>query len=279
MMRYILRGAPVLLVLAASFSAAGEEAAEKKTPASRTNPAAPTTVLRGDTLMINGNATKLGAAQWVEPEKNWRTVGELFKSTLPPADAAGRRPGVVPEITLDASASWGALKTLLMAFSALGIEQIRVVLPEPARRPARPTRPGQTGRTKRTKKVERPGQTVLLPLPGADPRHGTVVDLPLSADDAGRATTTNAGRRLRCTPALLRGLVRQQPRATVNVRASTRLPAYIVVKVLDGLRAAGAAGTAFLPVRRIRKRETAERKKVKDAVNRAFDGGLGGLGK
>src|SRR5579862_1085103 len=80
------------------------------------------TALHDDTLLVNGNAMKLGAGHWAEPEKSWRTVGELIKSAVPPADANGKRDAILL-VELDGKASWGALKTLLIATANLGLSK------------------------------------------------------------------------------------------------------------------------------------------------------------
>jgi hypothetical protein len=207
------------------------------------------TAITGNTLSINRQDMKLGAAQWSDPEKNWRTVGELLKTALPPAGADGRRPGVTLAVTLDAQAPWGALKCLLMAASALGVPQAAV------------TMPGQS--------------TVPLELPGADPGQGETVALPLFAG-AGQPLTGNAGQRLACTPAVLRGLVKQLPKATVSVEAQPTMPAVQVAAVLRDLREAEAAAVAFLPVKQVSEKEVSDRQEAKNAVDDALRGGLGG---
>jgi hypothetical protein len=206
--------------------------------------------LTGNTLALNKQEMKLGAAQWAEPEKNWRTVGELLKTALPPADAAGQRSGVVLQVSLDAQAPWGALKCLLMASSALGVAQAVV------------TRPDQT--------------TATLELPGADPKQGEVVPLPLFAGQGAQALTENGGQRLPCTAALLKGLVKQLPKATVSVEAHPGMPAAQVVGVLRDLGEAKAAAVAFLPVTQATAKDETARQEAKTAVDDALRGGLGG---
>ena len=210
--------------------------------------------IQGDKLTLNGGETKLGAGHWAEPEKCWRTVGELMKSALPPANSAGQRPGVVFSVNLDGKAPWGALKALLMAASALGLTEAKV-------------------------HYGAPGNYALVALPGADPKAGTVVSFPLYAGEAGKVVTENGGRKLEVSAALAQGLVKQQPNATVSVEAAPGLSAERVIECVRLLVAAKAAAVAFLPVQEITATEEAERKKVKAAIERAFEGGLGGLGK
>lgn len=212
--------------------------------------------IHGDLLCLNKGETRLGAAQWAEPEKSWRTVGELMKSALPPADAAGMRPGLTLVVSIDEKAAWGALKALLMASSALGLSQARVNVPG------------------------KPDAHVMLDLPGADPALGETVDLPLAAGAQGSLMTENGGRKVECTAALLQGLVKQLPKATVRVQAPASLPALKVLGILRVLsRDAKAAAVAYLPVKEITPLEAAGRKEVQDAVERAFQGGLGSQGK
>lgn len=211
------------------------------------------TALEGDVLSVNGQPTQLGAAQWREPERSWRTVGELIKTALPPADAQGSRPQTVLSVTLDDQASWGALKTLLMAAAGLGVPQASV----------------QTSARK---------EPVTVALPGADAGEGLIVPLPLKIAANGLFCVVNRGRELECTSDLLRGLVKQQPKAVIELGAEPSLPANKVVVVIHQLRDLGAAGVAFLPVRKISAADVADQKEAKDAVERAFKGGLGGLG-
>ena len=228
-----MRCITVFLVLVSCVAVAGEK---------RVLPVA----FRGNTLLINQQETKLGAAQWESPEKNWGTVGEMLKTALPPANAQGMRPGTVVDVTLDEKAPWGGLKCVLMASSALGIPEAQVRLPG--------------------------NRTVPLALPGAEAK-GQVVDLPLFAGKA-VAQTENGGRKMDCTAALLNGLVKQLPQATVQVKAGPKVPASQVVVALKGLADARAAAVAYLPVKEITPKEMADRKETKDAVDRAF-GGLG----
>lgn len=204
------------------------------------------TAFRGNTLLINNQEMRLGEAQWAAPEKNWPTVGELLKTTLPPPDALGGRPGVTLQVALgDAQTPWGGLKCLLMAASALGVKQAAIELQDK--------------------------QVVMLELPGGDPVAGEVVDLPLVAGQS-VAQTENGGQKMNCTAALLKGLTGQLPKATVSVKAGPAIPAVQVVGVLRDLRTAKAASIAYLPVKEITAQETAERKEVKDAVDRSFGG-------
>jgi hypothetical protein len=120
---------------------------------------------------------------------------------------------------------------------------------------------------------------VEIPLPGADPKTGQVVDFPLSmAGD--KVMTENGGRKLPCTPGVMKGLVKQLPKATIHVTPPNSLPAHRVARVLAVFHTQARAGAvAFLPVREITMKEAKERKEAKDAVDRAFGGGtLGGLG-
>jgi len=221
----------LVLVVANGFALAGEK-----------------TVLpvgfRGNTLLINKQETRLGAAQWESPEKNWGTVGEMLKTALPPPNAQGLRPDSAVSVTLDDQAPWGGLKCVVMAASALGIRDARVQMPDK--------------------------QMIPLALPGAEAA-GQVVDLPLFAGK-GMAQTENGGRKMNCTPALLKGLVRQLPKATVQVKADPKMPATQVVSVLKALKDAKAAAVAYLPVKEITPKEMADRKESKDAVDRAFGG-------
>lgn len=204
------------------------------------------TAFRGNTLLVNNQETKLGAAQWAAPEKNWQTVGELLKTAMPPADAQGGRPGVTLNVALaDTQTPWGGLKCLLMAASALGVGKASVELPD--------------------------RQIVTLNLPGGDPKGSEVVDLPLFAGQ-GVAQTENGGRKMNCTTGLLKGLVEQLPKATVSVKAEPGIPAAQVVGVLRDLQQAKAASVAYLPVKEITAKETVERKEAKDAVDRSFGG-------
>lgn len=204
------------------------------------------TAFRVQTLLINQQETRMGAAQWATPEKNWRTVGELLKTALPPADAKGVRSGVTLTVALaDEQTPWGGLKCLLMAASALGVEQATVELPDQ--------------------------KVVALALPGGDPKAGNVVELPLFAGQ-GVAQTENSGRKMNCTAELLKGLVGQLPNATVSVLAEPAIPALQVVGVLRELQAARAASIAYLPVKEITAREQSELKEAKDAVDRSFGG-------
>lgn len=199
---------------------------------------------RGEIFSINGQATRLGAAQWSAPEKNWMTVGELLKTTLPPADAAGHRPDVQLVVALDAQAPWGGLKSVLMAATALGVSSISV-------------------------KCEG-ASAVPLAVPGVEAQ-GEVVELPLFAGQK-VAQTENGGQRVNCTPGLVKGLVGQLPQATVRVTAEAAVPAVQVVGVLLALHESKAAGVAYLPLKEITAAEAANRKESKDAVDRAFGG-------
>ncbi len=210
------------------------------------------TAIHGDTLSFNGQPTRLGATHWSTPEKSWRTVGELMKTTVPPADAAGNRKNVVVAVDLDEKAPWGALKALVMASAGLGIPKARIQLPGAAKK------------------------TLSLSLPGADPSVGKVVDFPLLEGAKGELLTENGGRKMPCSDAVLQGLVKQQPEATIHVIAPTSLPAHGIAKLLVSLEEAKAHAIAYLPVKEITKEEAVDRQKAKDAVDRAFGGALGG---
>lgn len=214
------------------------------------------TSISGDKLTINGGETKLGAAQWATPENSWRTVGELMKTVLTPADAKGKRTGFAFSVDIDEKASWGALKAVLMAAAASGIDKARVNVPG------------------------KPDAHVMLDLPGADPAAAEHVDLPLSNGTGGNLNTENGGAKVPCTVALLQGLVKQLPKATIVVKAAPDLNANSVVGILRCLRDdAKAAAVSYLPVKAITPEEAANREEAKSAVDRAFEGGLGGLGK
>ena len=212
------------------------------------------TSIQGDQLSINGGETRLGAQNWAEPEKTWRTVGELIKSAVPPADASGRRAGVTLVVSLDAKAPWGALKSLLLAAAGLGIPQAKL-------------------------NHGKPGNHDLLALPGADPGAGTLLAFPLADGEGEKVLTENGGRKMEVTPVLAQGLVKQQPKATVALQIRNALPAVKALVAIRVLQEVKAAGVAFLPVKEISSTESAAQQEAKDAVDRAFQGGLGGLGK
>lgn len=251
-MRHILACA---LLLAGSLNAADggnkEASAEMKDDTQSVQ-----TSIDGDTLKINGNATKLGAQNWAEPERSWRTVGELIKSAVPPPDENGKRPGVTLVCGIDEKAPWGALKALLLAASGLGIEKARINVPG------------------------KPDAHIDLPLPGADPKAGAVVDFPVAAKDD-KIFTRNGNRELEITQKLLEGLIKQQPQATIHVMPeSNTTPALQVMRVLRMLHQdVKPAAVAYLPVKEVTAEEKADQQEAKDAVNRAFEGGLGGMGK
>ncbi len=240
MKKSILTAALVLLV--ASTGRGAEQAVE--------------TSITGQTLSINKQATRLGAAQWAQPERSWRTVGELIKSAMPPANKQGQRPHVVLQVALDEKAPWGAAKALFMAASSLGISKAKVKLPK---------KDGKEG-------------TLVLSLPGADPKKGQVVNFPLSAGEAGKVLTENGGRKVACTTGVMKGLVKQLPKATVNVTPDNKMSAAQAIKVLDALiNEAKAAGVAYMPIVELSVKDTEDRKKTEDALDRAFGGGaLGG---
>lgn len=212
--------------------------------------------LTGNKLSLNGGETRLGAEQWATPDESWRTVAELMKSALPPADAAGKRAGLTLVVDLDDAAPWGGLKALLMAAAAAGLPKAQVNVPG------------------------KPGAHVMLDLPGADPGTGEVVELPLFEGPDGNVQTENGGKKMACSQALMAGLVKQLPKATIYATAVPKLQAVKVLGILRALRDdARAAAVAYLPVKQLTPKETSDRKEAQDAVNRAFEGGLGGLGK
>lgn len=232
----------VVLMLAAAWSAAGEEVELKAD-------------FLGSTFRINGNATKLNDGNWAEPDKTWRTVGEMLKTAVPPANEDGQRPGVVLVSGVDDATPWGGLKSLLMASAGLGLQKARIAVPG------------------------KPNAEVALPLPGADPSQGEVVKFPLFAGPQG-VQTENGGKRLNVSHGLLQGLVKQMPKATVYVEAAPEMKAVAVLGVLRMLHQDVKPGAvAFLPVTDCTPEEAAKRKDAKEAVDRAFEGGLGGLGK
>jgi hypothetical protein len=213
--------------------------------------------LSGDRMSLNKQDLPLGAAHWADPERNWRTVGELIKTALPPADADGTRPGVTLAVELDRQAPWGALKCLLMAASALGVRKSEMSIP-----------------------VRPRGDVVALELPGADASAAQVVTVPLFTGGQTGVQTEVGTQRVPCTAKLFQDLVAQHPKATVNVQAPPSLPAFLVVAVLRDVQAARPAGMAFLPPNiKVRADEEASLKEAKDAVDRALQGGLGGMGK
>lgn len=246
--------AALLLLLACSLHAADGES--KEASAEKKDDANLQTSIEGDILKINNNATKLGAQNWAEPERSWRTVGELIKSAVPPPDENGKRPGVTLVCAIDEKAPWGALKALLMAGSGLGIEKARINVPG------------------------KPDAHIDLPLPGADPKAGAVVDFPVAAK-ADKIFTRNGNREMEITQKLLEGLIKQQPQATIHVvPESNTTPALQVTRVLRMLHQdVKPAAVACLPVKDVTAEEKADQQEAKDAVNRAFEGGLGGLGK
>jgi hypothetical protein len=211
------------------------------------------TAIHGDTLLVNNNEMKLGASHWAEPEKSWRTVGELIKSALPPADNNGKRDAIV-SVELDAKASWGALKTLLIASANLGVPKATVTQPTT------------------------PASTVLLNLPGA-PADGDVVTLPLFPGDGDDVLTENDGNKMKCTASVVAGLVKQLPKATVEVTAPVTLPAHKVVRVLSLLDQSKAAAVAYLPIKAPSEEDAKNRKEAKEAVDNALKGVMGNMGK
>ena len=210
------------------------------------------TAINGDTLSINGGDTKLGAAHWAKPEESWRTVGELAKSALPPGDKQGRR-DVTLVVAVDDKASWGALKTLLLAAANLGVPKAEIRIAKASASPI----------------------TIALDLPGAEEK-GDVVEFPLSAGTGEELLTENGGKKLPVNAALISGLLKQVPNAVIAVRASVSLPAGKVARVLD-LLARNKATFNFLPVREQTVKEAAEQKDAKDAVDRALEGTVKGL--
>ena len=212
------------------------------------------TGIAGDDLRINSQKTELGAAQWSNPSRNWRTVGELLKTVVPPPTPDGQRPNVLLVVNLDEKAKWGALKTLFMAASALGITKTQI-------------------------NHGAPGNKTFLTLPGSKDKGGEVIDFVLFPGTGTTLQTENGGKKMDVTLKLAAGLVRQLPKAVVNLKANTELSATGMVNVIGNFEEAKAAGIAFLPIEEITAKEAAERKEAKDSVDRAFEGGLGGLGK
>jgi hypothetical protein len=206
--------------------------------------------ITGDTLSINGGEQKLGAAHWAKPEESWRTVGELTKTALPPADNAGRRPDVTLLVEIDAKASWGALKTVLIATANLGIEKAQI--------------------------TPKGGTAAALTLPGAEAK-GDTVELPLSAGTGDDLMTENGGKKVVCNAATIAGLTKQLPKAVIVVKAGTDLPASKVVRVL-GLLKQNNANVSFLGLRAATSDEAASRQEAKDAVDKALQGAMGGMG-
>ena len=214
-----------------------------------------TVSINGEKLSINGGETMLGAANWSEPGKSWRTVGELMKSALPPGDRSGIRGAVTLQASVDKNAPWGALKTVLMAAAALGIPQVHLnVSTGPDTMPS-----------------------LDFKLPGAD-TSGEVAELPLTVEK-GAVMTENNGKKIPCNRKIIDGLVRQLPKATVHVTAPNDIPAFQMAGVLNDLAQAKAAAIAFLPVHELGAVDGTTRKEAQDAVERALSGGLGGLGK
>ena len=212
------------------------------------------TALVGDELRINSQKTELGAAHWANPSRNWRTVGELLKTVVPPPTPDGQRPNVTLVVNVDEKAKWGALKTLFMAASALGITKTQI-------------------------NHGAPGNKTFLTLPGSKDKGGDLIDFPLFPGAGATLQTENGGKKMDVTPKLAAGLVKQLPKAVVNLKANTELSAAGVVNVIGNFEEVKAAGIAFLPIEEITAKESAERKEAKDSVDRAFEGGLGGLGK
>lgn len=211
------------------------------------------TSIHGETLLVNGNEMKLGAAHWAEPERSWRTVGELIKSALPPADDNGKRDATLA-VELDSKASWGALKTLLIANANLGLSKAEVTLPTT------------------------PASTVALALPGAEAK-GDVVTLPLFPGDGDDVMTENNGTKMKCTSGVVAGLIKQLPKATIEVTAPLTMPAYKVARVLNLLDQNKAAAVAYLPVKAPTEEDAKNRKEAKDAVDGALKGVMGNMGK
>ncbi len=209
------------------------------------------TAIAGDTLSINGNETKLGASHWAKPEESWRTVGELAKTALPPADkATGIRP-VTLVVDLDDKASWGALKTLLLASANLGVPKAEIHVSK--------------------------DESITLDLPGEEAR-GEMVEFPLVAGDAGAILTENKGQKLPCSMPLISGMVQQVGAAIVVVKAPVALRAGGVAHVL-GILAQCNAHLSFLPVHAATAKEASEQKQAKDAVDKALEGTVRGLSK
>jgi hypothetical protein len=200
----------------------------------------------GDTLSINGGATKLGPQHWAAPEESWRTVGELLKTALPPGNKEGVRP-VVLALSIDDKAPWGAVEALFTAAYSLGVPKVRVSFGK-----------------------EKPWD---LALPGADASVGAAVELPILSGE--KLLTENGGQKLELTPALAQGLVKQQPKATVSVKAVHAARAWAALTAIRILREAKAAGVAFMTVRKLTAEEVKDAQQGKETIDRALNGGLG----
>lgn len=211
------------------------------------------TAIHGETLIVNGNEMKMAPNAWSEPDRSWRTVGELIKTALPPADDKGQRDATLA-VELDAKASWGALKTLLMATANLGLS--KAVITQPTT----------------------PASTVTLSIPGAEAKDD-VVTFPLFPGDGDDVMTENGGNKMKCTAAVVAGLVKQLPKATVEVTAPLTLPAHKVVRVLNLLDQNKAAAVSYLPVKAPTAEDAKNRKEAKDAVDGALKGVMGNMGK
>ena len=207
------------------------------------------TAINGDTLSINGGETKLGAAHWATPEESWRTVGELAKSALPPGDKQGHR-DVTLVVAIDDKASWGALKTLLLAGAHLGVPRAEI-------------------------RIGKMSVSITLDLPGAEEKGG-IVEFPLSAGTGDDLLTENGGRKFPVNAGLIAGMLKQVPNGVVAVRAPVSLAAGKVARVLD-LLAKNKATFNFLPFHEQTVKEAAEQKDAKDAVDRALEGTIKGL--
>jgi len=201
--------------------------------------------IQGETLSINGGATKLGATHWAIPDESWRTVGELLKTALPPGNKEGVRP-VVLDLSVDRKAPWGAVEALFTAAYALGVPKVRVQFEkEPAWE---------------------------LALPGADATVGASVELPVYSGE--KILTENGGKKMELTAALLQSLVKQQPKATVSVKSSHAAQAWAALTAIRMLREAKAAGVAFMTVRKLTAEEIKDAQQGKDTIDRALNGGL-----
>ena len=208
------------------------------------------TTIIGETLAINGGDTKLNAAHWAKPQESWRTVGELAKSALPPAEADGRRPNVTLVVELDNKASWGALKTLLIASANLGIEKAQVTV--------KGTSP------------------MALVLPGANA--GTDdVPFALAEGPASTLVAESGGKKIPCDVTSLTAFVKQNPKAVLTVTAATSLPAGKVASVVTVLQQHHAA-VNFLQLKAATAEDIAKRDEAKEAVDKALDGAIGGMG-
>ena len=157
-------------------------------------------------------------------------------------------------VELDAKASWGALKTLLIAAANLGVPKAEITQPTT------------------------PASTVTLSLPGAEAKDD-VVTLPLLPGDGDDVMTENEGNKMKCTAGVVAGMIKQLPKATVEVTAPLTLPAHKVVRVLHFLDQSKAAAVSYLPIKAPTEEDAKNRKQAKDAVDGALKGVMGNMGK